>query len=397
MQETGERRPRRRPRFCVRARPRGPGAGALRRGQEGELGEAVLAAHTCALSENGKDRVSPGPSARTPPSLCRRCPRGLPSRHGAGTCVPHGRGHRASVVTALWPPTAPLPAPDGVRPRVKCPPGARGGAGSPSPPRTRTLRLPGCQAVTAEEAAASLNSPGRGHWGKPSGEMGLKGTHVPGRRRRPACPSGDTQLRVRRGCGGVSVPFRGRQGPVGRCRPHTCAARLPGPTLPPTGPPSAVWSKHGLSRQTFRGEAPSTAKAQGRALFWKLSPEHSAREDPARACGGTSARARVCAHGHLPPDGLRQVTYPGQTHVCVKAFFSTMNLLSELAQQNPGGTRAVGGHGTPGRPPAAAGAVTYPRLLAPRPRQQVLQKRPFRARSDRRSEVRALLQGEEKH
>lgn len=189
MQETGERRPRRRPRFCVRVRPRGPEAGALRRGQEGELGEAVLAAHTCALSENGKDRVSPGPSARTPPSLCRRCPRGLPSRHGAGTCVPHGRGHRASVVTALWPPTAPLPAPDGVRPRVKCPPGARGGAGSPSPPRTRTLRLPGCQAVTAEEAAASLNSPGRGHWGKPSGEMGLKGTHVPGRRRWPACPS----------------------------------------------------------------------------------------------------------------------------------------------------------------------------------------------------------------
>lgn len=394
MQETGERRPRRCPPFCVWAQPHGPGAGALRGGQEGELGEAVLAAHACALSENGKDGVSPGPSTRTPPSLCRRCPRGLPSRHGAGTCVPHGRGHRASVVTALWPPTAPLPAPDRVRPRVKCPPGARGGAGSPSPPCSRTLRLPGCQAVAAEQAAASLNSPGSGHWGKPSAEMSLKGTRVPGPRRRPACPSGDTRVEgvaALRSCPGADrAPCAAADHTPA---PHVCLgqrSRQPGHLR--------RLSKHGLSRQTFRGEAPSTAKAEGRASFWKLSPEPSAGEDPTSACGRTPARTCVCAW----PSAARQAQaghLPGtDTRVRKNFFFPHESVIrTSTAQQNPGGTRAVRGHGTPGSPPGAAGAVTYPRLPAPRPRQQVLQKRPFRARSHRRSEVRALLQGEEKH
>lgn len=66
VQETGEGRPRQRHPFCVRARPHGPGAGALRIGQEGEFWEAVLAAHACALLENRKDSVSPGTVPKSP-------------------------------------------------------------------------------------------------------------------------------------------------------------------------------------------------------------------------------------------------------------------------------------------------------------------------------------------
>ena len=71
---------------------RGPGAGALWTGQEGEFWEVVVAARACALLENRKDSVSP----RTPSPYQEPC---LPcsdaacgdsrSRHRPGLCVPY--------------------------------------------------------------------------------------------------------------------------------------------------------------------------------------------------------------------------------------------------------------------------------------------------------------------
>lgn len=106
------------------------------------------------------------------------------------------------------------------------------------------------------------------------------------------------------------------------------------------------------------------------------------------------------------PDTLRQVTYLGQKHVCVKSVFVLFFFIMNLCYQN--GTaklwRKSGQFGRitahpGGLPGGVADTVTYPWLMAPRPWQEVLQKWPVRARrsGDRCFEFRALLQGEEKY